>query len=233
MNPTWISELDRLAGEWSEVLDSRRRRAEHAAQTVASQWDIRLAELAAEHGDLVAGGLWVRGPADVFAVLGLGRSELHHSAMLAWLLDPIGRHGLGDSLLRTVLAKWFPAATNPGTIRRVETEVARGDTRADIVLWAARCTLVIENKVDASEGWRQCDRLFERFNKEHGAQFLFITPDGHQPRTATGAAAEAFVAASWPQLRHALTDCLRALDSRGKAGTIVEDYMRTLREQFG
>jgi len=78
----------------------------------------------------------VRAAGDTFGVLGLSRNELAHSAMLAWLLDPYGRHSLGDLTIRGILDRWFPGAAPDGLpVRRVEREVARFETRANIVAW--------------------------------------------------------------------------------------------------
>ena len=95
-------------------------------------------------------------------------------------------------------------------------------------------TLVIENKVDALEQPKQCDRLYARFRHEQNAYFLFLTPDGRTPKTASGQAKEAFKTASWREVRILLEDSIRACDSMCAPGSDVPiNYLRTLREQFG
>ena len=40
---------------------------------------------------------------NLFDVLGVSKAEIRHSRIIAWLLDPHGSHGLGDTLLRVFL----------------------------------------------------------------------------------------------------------------------------------
>jgi hypothetical protein len=88
----------------------------------------------------------------MFGVLRLSRSEIHHSAMMGWLLDPSSRHGLAVSVLAGFLDELgINSGEDPIRVDSVELEVVRGDTRADIVVWTSHVTLVIENKVDADE----------------------------------------------------------------------------------
>jgi hypothetical protein len=124
-----------------------------------------------------AAGRWQRGPSDFFGVLRISRSELAHCSMIAWLLDPEGRHGLGRAFLDCLADRHLRPIDRVGMhVRSVETEVQRLETRADIVVWGGTFTLIVEAKVDAGEGWQQCDRLYERFSMEPGSQFVFLTP---------------------------------------------------------
>ncbi|WP_438031577.1 PD-(D/E)XK nuclease family protein [Sorangium sp. So ce204] len=84
------SQLNTLADEWRAILVAEQQ----SSTALAAMWEIRFADLRAEHDELVRDGAWVGGPDDMLSILGLGRKELFHSALLAWLLDPRGRHGL-------------------------------------------------------------------------------------------------------------------------------------------
>ena len=192
-------------------------------------WPNAIARMESEYRSLVAAGKWTQGPADVFGIVGLSRSELHHSAMLAWLLDPTGRHGMGEcfALAFTELVAGVPRESVG--VRRVQTEVQRRETRADIVVWAQEITVVIEVKVDAGEGMRQCDRLFERFSAEPGSRFVFLTPSGTAPSTATGPAATAFVPIAWHQVADLLASAMASTSCRS---TAVVGYLETLRREF-
>ena len=66
-------------------------------------------------------------------------------------------------------------------------------------MWGRNLTLIIENKVDAPEQPDQCDDLYENYKDEIEPLFLFLTPDGRPPFTATTPAAQrAFKTLSWP-----------------------------------
>lgn len=216
-----------LRAEWTALLEARRRE-------VSERWVTSVGPMRAEYDALLAAGRWTRGPGDFFSIVGLSRSEVHHSAMVAWLLDPSARHGLGDHFLRNLLAVCFSDETAEFDVRSVECEVSRGDTRADIVVWGDQQTLVIENKVDAPEGDRQCDRLYERFGDEIGARFVFLSPSGRFPRTATGEAVSAFSALSYSTLAECLSGALARSSMSGADGRpVAVNFLSTIKEQFG
>jgi PD-(D/E)XK nuclease superfamily len=80
-----------------------------------------------------------------------GNQELFHSAMLAWLLDPQGEHGLQDAFLREFLH--LASQRTPGGIElsgldgaRVETEVTVAGMRHDIVITTPHGQVIVENK---------------------------------------------------------------------------------------
>lgn len=197
-------------------------------------WEADVARLSAEHDALVRDGRWVVGVDDILSIIGRSRHEAYHSAMLAWLLNPLAKHGMGAALLARLLQR-CGVEDGPSRHRaRVECEVVRGNTRADIVAFCPDVTLIVENKVDAGEQERQCDRLYEHFGNEPGAVFLYLTPDGRAPQTATGAAL-----AIWATLRYrdfaamldaALHDTRANASASGLAA--AQNYLATLRREF-
>lgn len=231
----WDESYAEMLDEWEAVEGEIERRRQAAAEKVASEWVGEFESMTNTYLDLIAQGKWQRGSDDLFNVIGIGRNELRHSAMIAWLLDPLSKHGLGPEFLQAVLDDVFPHDQHDVSgLTTVECEVARGDTRADIIVWGGDFTLIIEVKVDAGEGDRQCDRLYERFSTEPGALFLFLTPKGRSPKTATGEAAEAFQSLNFKHLLE-LLDGLIDQDTAtspdiGRATT--NNYVRTLQKEF-
>lgn len=215
--------VDHLEAEWLQAI---------SPQVDIEEWQAGFDEAAAEYAEIRARGAWVSGRADFFGILGLGRAELTHSAMLAWLLDPEGRHGFGrrfiDQLVAVHIPDLDPAAFR---VRDVECEVQILETRADIIVWGDAATIVIEVKVDAGEGPRQCDRLYERFSDNPDPRFVFLTPSGRAPLTASGDAAEAFCSISFADVRQTLEAVLEEGSARDGVGAAV-DYVQTLREEF-
>lgn len=204
-----------------------------ARQVDVASWEEALDGLVAEYGAIRGRGAWTQGPGDFFGVLGLGRAELAHSAMLAWLFNPDGRHGFGRMLLNRIIEGHIPDLdVSSFRVRGIDLEVQRSETRADIVVWGDAATLVIEVKVDAGEGHRQCDRLYDRFSTEPGVRFVFLTPSGRPPLTATGDAAGAFNNLSFQDVRQALEDVLEEAGDAGEATDIAKNYLRTLRVEF-
>ena len=198
-----------------------------------SSWHSTVLQVATEYDQIRGLGSWLRGPDDFFGILGIGRLELFHSAMLAWLLDPEGRHGLGRRFLDLLLVGYVPGLEPSAMrVRTVQLEAHRIETRADIVVWGDAATLIIETKVDAGEGFRQCDRLFERFSEEPGPRFLFLTPTGRPPLTATGDAAAAFSTVAFSNIASVLERALEESE-RAETSVVAFNYVRTLKREFG
>jgi hypothetical protein len=113
---------------------------------------------------------------------------------------------------------------------RAECEVARLETRADIVVWGTDFTIVIENKVDANEQSAQCERLYDRFCEAVSTVFVFLRPSGARPRTMGRAeVCERYRLISYSDviadLNASICDCETAAQS-------VHDYRRTLLGEF-
>lgn len=128
-------------------------------------------------------------------VAGLARNEVRNSAVLAWLLNPKGSHGLGGLALNSVLEKLskdlnkkFPTAFEGFCNVRTEVTDGDGSDRVDIEIQSHDFYLVIEVKIDAGEGREQLRRYGE-FAKRRVAgrpwAIVFLTPSGQPPRTAT------------------------------------------------
>ena len=218
--------------EWGEV-SVRRTRA------LLADWRGAMSEMRRQHDRLVSDRLWVTGPSDFLEIIGRARDENTHSRMLAWLLNPIGRHGLGCALVRRLVEHCTvePVPAAPLAVRKVTFSEWRNNREVDLVVWGEDFTLVIENKVDASEQPHQCDDLYANFKNENEPLFLFLTPDGRKPRTATAPCARrSFRTLSWPETRTMIeTELNESRPASGAAAAVdvVENYLRTLKEQFG
>lgn len=137
---------------------------------------------------------------NIFEAINIVRAELKHSAMLAYLLNPDAHHDQGarflDSFLKMLRIDPPPGSNLKST--RVITEYpvdvndgGRNDNdrgrRLDIVLFLLdRRIIVVENKVDASEGDGQIPD-YQRWLHKEGCSagvsnlLVFLTPDGHAP----------------------------------------------------
>ena len=216
--------------EWGEIAERRTR-------TLLAEWRGAMTEMRGRHDRLVSDGLWLTGPSDFLEIVGLARHENTHSRMLGWLLDPTGRHGLGCGLVERLVEHCTGKPVSvPLAVRKVAFSVWRNNREADLVVWGRDFTLVVENKVDASEQPSQCDDLYENFKSEKTPLFVFLTPDGRKPLTATTwCSLRNFKTLSWPKVRSMLEETLnesRSATEVASAIDIVKNYLRTLKEQF-
>ena len=227
---SWEPQFRAMERDWGEISVQRTR-------ALLADWRGAMSEMRSQHDRLVSDGVWVTGPSDFLDIIGLARNENTHSRMLQWLLKPTGRHGLGCALVRRLLEHCtvnpVPA---PLAVREVTFSQWRNDREADLVVRGDDFTLVIENKVDAPEQPHQCDDLYSNFKNENAPMFLFLTPDGRKPRTATTPCAQrAFRTISWPEVRAMIETALgESLPASGPAAAVdvVGNYLRTLKEQF-
>jgi hypothetical protein len=130
---------------------------------------------------------------NVFEALGAVRQELRHSDFLAFLLDPLQNHGLGDAFLKRFLKRVLVGAGSP-PLSAVDIDVA--DLRGALVQreWrhidilvhdpVNRLICAVENKIDSVEHAGQLRRYREIVAREfpnHHAIFIYLTPEGNEP----------------------------------------------------
>lgn len=230
----WEKQFQEMEHEWREI------RQQKMASDM-TRWEKQFAEMSDEYQCLVARGLWVSGPADFFSIIERAEDERTHSRVLAWLLTPTGRHGLRNLLLTRLLEHYDSKHDNAYSpqVRPIVRTVSRfskgrDNREADIVVWGEDFTLVVEMKVNAGEQPDQCDDLYENFKAKPDPRFLFLTRNGDKPETATGDAKRAFETISWPQVRCMIEAALKdPVSKKGTAVSIVENYIFTLKENFG
>lgn len=224
------SEFAALLAEWQGI-------APRAPEGDLVIWDAAMTTLAREERQLRAAGDWRHGRDDLLGVLGLARDEVRHSRMIAWLFDPCARHGLGTRVLGRVLRMTFGDELGDEVFAglgsaRPRCEVFRDQGRVDLLVTSPGLFLVVENKVDAGEAVDQCNGYYLTFNAEPGARFVFLTPKGISPVSATGEAALAFKTLSYPQLQDALRASLNDSDQKASGRVVAEQYLRTLDKEF-
>lgn len=226
------SEFEALRDEWEPIVVAD----QHDRLKQVRDWETRLDQLRDEQNALLRNGAWNDGRSDMLGILGESRREAFHSAFLAWLLDPRGRHGFGVAFLVAFFRRCSPDMMHKDLHQaRTALEVTRGDTRADIVITGPRFSIVIENKVDAIEQPQQCDRLYFQFGREAGTIFVFLSPSGRLPATATGPARDAFISLRHSDIATILRDVLRETPAheRAKRGREVAcNYLETLEREF-
>ena len=182
---------------------------------------------------------------NLFDVLGVERSELQHSRVLEWLLDPHGSHGLGNSFLRGFLTcisfdgdrtGVFPAVVAGWDLLDVET--ARERHRIDILVVGESDGFVclIENKVDSGEHTGQLSRYLKvvkrRYSNLTTVLPVFLTPVGARPSKDRDA--ERYVSLGYSEIADLLSD---VLETRGAAvnsnvSAFLEQYEQTLRRRI-
>ncbi len=119
-------------------------------------------------------------PFNVFELCGVWSTEMRHSAILAYLLNPQSSHKFGTAFLKKFYEQiGLNHFTTEGS--HVETELSFDNGRMDIVILNNHNqTVVIENKIYAKDQKEQLGR-YQKWLKGKG-QFalLYLTLDGHE-----------------------------------------------------
>jgi hypothetical protein len=173
----------------------------------------------------------------------VGRDEVRNTAVLAWLLDPAGDHGLGDVLLGALMEhvhrtqKQIPAAPS-GRVNVVREARLNddGSNRVDIELRSSSpggaFYLLIEAKIGAPEGVGQIARYAEAAMLAAGGlpwAIVYLTTDGRTSRTVTGPAGSRVFPLSWRELARIL---LRSLDRMAHTNPAFQGFSFRLAETY-
>ncbi|MFN8630054.1 MAG: PD-(D/E)XK nuclease family protein [Chloroflexota bacterium] len=201
----------------------------------------RFGQVKREADALAKAGAWDSGPSDVLTVLGRHRDELTHSRLLAWLLVPNHRHGLGRAVVTGLLDAIWPGedlmSSGPVT---VDLEVPGAgvdelgrlcEARADVVLRGDGLTVVIENKLDAGEQPDQCERLYWAFVDDAvDTRWVFLTPSGRNPGTTRSEPARtAWRAVGYRKVREVVESSLASARESTATGRLTAiQYLETL-----
>lgn len=172
---------------------------------------------------------------NIFQLFGLTLDENAHSAFLAYLLNPMERHGQGTAFLDAWLQWLQPWCSEPlsGHGAHVTPERYAGLWgRIDIVAELRDGTLIaVENKVCAREQEDQLTRYGDWLRAQPGAGqrlLVFLTPDGRKGTTAR--AGQPVTRMTYRDLAQVLEQALRTVpDTAHSLRADVGQYIRLCR----
>jgi len=126
-----------------------------------------------------------------FEVIKKVHSEILHSNILAWLLNPSGNHGLNELFLKEFLIEIIPDAQYYSTIKFIDFQIfserSINERRIDILITSVENSLVIgiENKIFGKEMDMQLEYYFKGITEEFASFtnkfFIYLTPEGFAP----------------------------------------------------
>ena len=109
---------------------------------------------------------------NILTALGVGRQELRHSDLLAYLLNPHKPHGLGEQLIRALLRRAGELLAEPLDVDALtlgKLTVQREWSFIDILVEspADKLVVIIENKVDSGEHSNQLTKYYRKVCERH------------------------------------------------------------------
>ncbi len=179
---------------------------------------------------------------NIFEALGAVNVELRHSNFLAYLLNPLGSHGLGPLFARRLLqAALAGAASAALAVTPIQVdlwdlddlEVHREWQKIDILLLSQSCRLavVIENKVFAGEHSGQLQRYRKIVQQQFAGWnhlYLFLTPEGEPPSD------DVYLPLSYSQVAEILAKILKARESTlgPDVRVLITHYVQMIRRHI-
>jgi hypothetical protein len=128
---------------------------------------------------------------NIFEAAGLYRQEIRHSNVLAFLLRPQEKHGLGDTFLKKLIQKAMDNSSGESPISALtvalsdfsDALVHREWRNIDLVVESAsnKLILAIENKIGSSEGASQLSKYENTVGSEFPGRaklYCYLTEDG-------------------------------------------------------
>ena len=126
---------------------------------------------------------------NLFDILKITRTEIRHSNMLSWLLNPNENHGLGDSVIRGFIQ--YVATTFPDDMDVFDTllmdfhdfNIQREWHNIDILAVSQNEKFIfcIENKIDSGEHDNQLNRyreIVEDTYPDYEKMYVYLSPEG-------------------------------------------------------
>jgi len=183
---------------------------------------------------------------NLFEAVGMVRAEIRHSNFLAFLLNPIQNHGLGDLFLKRLLQRTLTqtgrdlAGLSPVHLDMLDLSgvvVRREWNNTDIlcvkndILEGNRLAILIENKIDSDERLGQLKNYLQTVNLHyptHRAIPLYLTPEGNEPSD------ERYIPIDYSLIADTLADVLDARRSVMGADvfTVINHYIQMLRRHI-
>jgi hypothetical protein len=180
---------------------------------------------------------------NILNVLRIEKTEIRHSNVLAWLMDPQGSHGMGQAFIRRVLSTMLlesdsvEIALNPANVElmnMIDVEVLREWQNIDLLAFSETNSwvLLIENKIKSRASRRQLLKYIKLVEKEFKnftiiPVLLTLEPDdGLEAAEDTG-----YITWSHAQLYHVANQVIYQRKDRipEDAKVFIQHYLNVLR----
>ncbi len=173
---------------------------------------------------------------NMFDVLKITHTEIRHSNILSWLLDPNENHKLGDSFIRAFINN----IVKQGQINDLDLlmqdyysfQVLREHNHMDIVLLSReeKTAYIIENKIWAGESKHQLKDYYNKSQEEFAEYkliYAFLTPDGRDASDP-----ETWISISYEEIIQMLEEIINSQSTLGEVKMLVNNYINAVRKDI-
>ena len=175
---------------------------------------------------------------NLFDVLKITRTEIRHSNMLAWLLNPNENHGLGDSVLRGFVQHVISEYSNDADVFETllmdcySFSILREWHNIDILAISekSKCLVCIENKIDSKEHDNQLER-YKSIIYEHYVTFrkifIYLSPEGDESSDPN-----IWNSLSYSDVLNIIEKARQRVPISQEVGLLIDDYVATIRRDI-
>ena len=175
---------------------------------------------------------------NLFDILKISRTEIRHSNMLGWLLNPNENHGLGDALLKSILQDVVRADSSRYDVFETllmdlySFSVYREWKNIDLLLISSteRCAIAIENKIGSHEHDNQLARYRKTLESDYPQYrkiYLYLTPDGEEPSDA-----ENWSTLTYENVMEFLSELRNSIEMTPDVALVIDNYLDVLRRDI-
>lgn len=175
---------------------------------------------------------------NLFDILKITRTEIRHSNMLSWLLNPNENHGLGDSFIRGfihyVVTSFSEEADVFDTLLMdchdfvIQREWRNIDVLA--VSMDDKFVLCIENKIDSAEHDNQLNRyrkIVEEAYPDYKKMYIFLSPEGTESSDP-----EFWCSMSYQDVLGIIENARKKVKLLPDAALLIDNYVETIRRDI-
>lgn len=188
---------------------------------------------------------WLTG-ANFFEILGISSSEIRHSRILGWLLNPKESHKLGSKFFEKFLLKILENNINVTDLKTIDVFLKdysdaevflETENKIDIFLTSKRnmFNLIIENKIFTTDHDNQLEKYRTYAEKEYSKfknLYVYLTPNGDKPIDASDDECKYWNILSYRDVSLILDDILGELQEFSKLKFIIKEYNDNLRRNI-
>ena len=175
---------------------------------------------------------------NLFDILKITRTEIRHSNMLSWLLNPNENHGLSDSVIRGFIQ--YVATTFTEDVDVFDTllmechdfSIRREWHNIDILAVSEneKFVLCIENKIDSGEHDNQLNRyrkIVEETYLDYGKMYVYLSPEGGEASDS-----EYWCSMSYQDVLSIIENARKKVKLLPDAELLIDNYVEAIRRDI-
>lgn len=173
---------------------------------------------------------------NMFDVLKITHTEIRHSNILGWLLDPNENHKLGDSFIRAFINNIIKQGQINDLALLMQDfysyQVLREHNHMDLVLLSReeKTAYIIENKIWAGESKHQLQDYYKKSQEEYAGYkliYVFLTPDGHDASDTDN-----WISISYEEIMPMLEEIINSTQTIVEVKMLVNNYINAVRKNI-